>query len=68
MQQNVCILELLERRLECLHQMVRQLRNKSDCIRQQHLTGIGHRQLPGRRVERVKKPVVCRNIRARERV
>lgn len=68
MQQNVRVLELLERRLERLHQMVRQLRDKPDRIGKQHLTGIGHRQLPGRRVEGVKQPVVCRNIRTCERI
>ena len=66
--QHVRVFEFFQRRLERLYQMVRQLRDKPDRVGQQHLARIGHRQLPGRRVERVKQAVVCRNVRAGERV
>ena len=66
--EQIRIFQLLKRGAECLDQMVRQLRDKADRVRQQRLTRIGDGQLPRRGVKRVEQSVVCRDVRACERV
>ena len=66
--EQVCVFQLLKRGAERFDQMVRQLRDKADRVRQQRLTRIGDGQLPRRGVERVEQAVIRRDIRARERV
>ena len=66
MDEQIGVFQLLKRGAECLDQMVRQLCDKADRIRQQRLTGIGDSQLPCRGVKRVEQSVVCRDVRARE--
>ena len=64
--EQIRIFQLLKRSAERFDQMVRQLRDKADRVRQQRLTGIGDSQLPCRGVKRVEQSVVCRDVRARE--
>ena len=68
MQQQVRILQLLQRSLKGLDEMMRQLGNEADGIGQQDLQMIRHLQAAGRRVQRVKQPVVGRDARARKSV
>ncbi len=64
MQQQIGILQLLQCGFKRLHQMMGQLGDEADGIRQQYIHGIGHGQLPGRGIQCVKQPVVGRNPRA----
>ena len=66
MDEQIGVFQLLKRGAECLDQMVRQLGDEADRVRQQRLTGIGDSQLPCRGVKRVEQSVVCRDVRARE--
>ena len=66
MDEQIGVFQLLKRSAERFDQMVRQLRDKADRVRQQRLTGIGDSQLPCRGVKRVEQSVVCRDVRARE--
>ena len=64
--EQIRIFQLLKRGAERFDQMVRQLRDKADRVRQQRLARIGDGQLPRRGVERVEQAVIRRDIRARE--
>ena len=64
--EQIGVFQLLKRSAERFDQMVRQLCDKADRVRQQRLTRIGDGQLPRRGVERVEQAVVCRDVRARE--
>ena len=66
--EQIGVFQLLKRSAERFDQMVRQLCDKADRVRQQRLTRIGDGQLPRRGVERVEQAVIRRDIRARERV
>ena len=66
--EQIRIFQLLKRSAERFDQMVRQLCDKADRVRQQRLTRIGDGQLPRRGVERVEQAVIRRDIRACERV
>ena len=68
MEQEVGKAQLLQRGLECLHQVVGQLGDKPHRVGDQHGAGVGDLQVSGRGVQRVEKPVVGRNVRAGERV
>ena len=56
--EQVCVLQLLERRLKRLHQIMRQLCDEADRVGQHCLTGIRHGKLPRCGVERVKQAVI----------
>ena len=53
--EKIRVFQLLERGAEGLDQMVRQLGDEADRVRQQRLTGVGDRQLPRGGVERVEQ-------------
>ena len=67
-EQNIRVRQLLQRRLERGHQMVRQLADKSDRVGQQNLLRVRDAQFARRRVERVKQPVIGLNPRAGQRI
>ena len=68
MNQQVGILQFLQRGLECPHQMVGQLGDKSDGIGQQHFQRVGHLQAAGGGVQGIKQPVIGRDTRAGDAV
>ena len=63
MQQHVGICQLLERGLERLDQVCRQLADEADRVREQHLLRGVDAPAAGGRVERVEQAVVGRNVR-----
>ena len=66
MEQEIRVLQLLQRCLECLHQIVGQLGNESDGVAEQHVQGVGYGHPPGGGVQGIKQPIVGRNARAGE--
>ena len=63
MQQNVRVAQLFQRRLERFHQMGGKLADKTDGIGEQNLLPRSKRKTPGRRVKRIKQPVIGRDRR-----
>ena len=61
MEQQIRIFQLLQSGIEGVDQVVRQLCNESNGIRQHHIQVIRHRQKPGGGIQRIKQPVVGRN-------
>ena len=68
MEQNICVRQLLQCRLERGHQMMRQFADESDRVGEQNLLRVRDAQLARRRVERVKQPVVGLNPRTGQRI
>ena len=68
MEQQVGKGELLQGGLEGLHQMVGQLADKANRVRQEHRAGVRDLQGPGGGVQSVKQAVVGRDLRAGELV
>ena len=68
MDEKVCVFKLLKRCLERLDQMVGELCDEADRVRQQHVAGVTERELPRGGVERVKQPVVGGDVRAGQKV
>ena len=67
-QQKVGVFEFLERCLEGLDQLVRQLADKADRVGDHDIQRVGHREKARRRVQRVKQAVIRGNARAGQRV
>ena len=68
MQQKVGVFEFLERCLEGLDQLVRQLADKADRVGDHDIQRVGHREKARRRIQRVKQAVIRGNARAGQRV
>ena len=62
-QQKVGILQLFQRRVEGVYQMVGELGDKADSITEDHIQIFRHGQLPGGGVQRIKQPVIGRDAR-----
>ena len=64
MQQHVGVLQLLQRGLEGLHQVGRQLADEADGVGDERLLSLVQLQAPRRGVQGVEEPVVGRDLRA----
>ena len=63
MEQQVGVFQLLQGRVEGVHQMVRQLGNEANGIGKNNVQILGHRKLPGGGIQRIKQPVIGRDPR-----
>ena len=61
-EQQVCVLQLFQRGLEGLHQLVGQLADKAHGVGDHHVQGIADGQQPGGGVQGVEQAVVGGNL------
>ena len=62
-QQHICQSRFLKRRRKRRHQLVRQIADETDCIRQNHARLVRQEQTPRRRIQRGKKLVFRQHVR-----
>ena len=67
-QQKIGVFKFLERCLERLDKLMRQLSNEADRVGDHDIQRVGHGEKPRRRVQRVKQAVIRGNTRACQRV
>ena len=67
-QQKVGVFEFLERCLEGLDQLVRQLADKADRVGNHDIQRVGHGEKACRRIQRIEQAVIRGNVRAGQRI